>query len=288
MMNYFSTEDNSDEIQQDMAARVAESKTSFAAGMAILPQPRREAMHALYAFCRRVDDIADDGETEEERRTGLARWRIRIDKIFGNGETTNPIGRALIPAIKRYNLEKEDFLAIIDGMAMDAGAPIVAPDRATFDLYCDRVASAVGRASVRIFGDSSPAAMDVAHHLGRALQITNILRDIHEDSLRGRLYLPRENLERYDIPTNLDALTDAELPKACFDLAADAEAHFAAAWNAMEKCDLKAMTPARIMGGYYRAILKALKYQGWECIQHRVRLPTWQKLWIVLRYRFFA
>jgi squalene synthase HpnD len=273
-------------IQQDMAIRVAKSKTSFAAGMAILPAPRRAGMYALYAFCREVDDIADDLPTQAEREAGLALWRNRIEQLFATGTTPDPITAALAPCIKTYGLIEADFQDIIDGMAMDANAAIFAPDAATLDLYCDRVASAVGRASVRIFGDSSPSAMQVAHHLGRALQLTNILRDLHEDGQRGRLYLPRELLLQHGLPTNLTALQHKQLPAVCRNLAQQAALHFSAAHTAMNNCVPGAMLPARLMGGYYAAILTRLIKADWQTITQRVRLPVWQKLWIMVRYRY--
>ncbi len=277
-----------DDAQRDVAGRVAKAKTSFAAGMAALPAPRRDAMHALYAFCREVDDIADDGPTEPQRRAGLTAWRQRIDALFARDVADEAISRALLPAVAAFKLQAQDFLDIIDGMEMDAGTPIVAPDMATLDLYCDRVASAVGRASVRIFGDAGPAALRVAHHLGRALQLTNILRDLHEDGLRGRFYLPREILARHGVPSQLAALTHPDLPRVCREVAALAENHFAEAWRAMRAADRVAMTPARLMGGYYAAILRRLIAADWRDMKVRVSLPGWQKLWVLLRYRFFA
>ncbi|HUW81033.1 MAG TPA: squalene/phytoene synthase family protein, partial [Acidocella sp.] len=178
---------------QFVTALVKTSGTSFYHGMKILPAPRRDAMYAIYAFCRVVDDIADDEGALDARRAALDAWRARIGAVF-LGQTSDPITRALRTAVQTYDLREADFLAIIDGMEMDAGAPIVAPTLETLDLYCDRVASAVGRLSVRIFGDSTAAAQDVAQALGRALQLTNILRDVGEDAARGRLYLPSEYL----------------------------------------------------------------------------------------------
>ena len=277
-----------DTAQQEVTLRVTKARTSFAAGMAALPAPRRDAMHALYAFCREVDDIADDGPTEPARRAGLAAWRQRIDALFAHGVADHAISRALGPAIAAFKLAAQDFYDIIDGMEMDAGAPIVAPDLATLDLYCDRVASAVGRASVRIFGDASPTAMQVAHHLGRALQLTNILRDLHEDGQRGRFYLPHEILTRHDVPLNLTALHHPNLPEVCRDVAHIAEDHFTTAWQAMRIADHTAMTPARLMGGYYAAILQRLIAADWRDMKSRVSLPGWQKIWILLRYRFLA
>lgn len=273
-------------VQSAMAAQVKRAKTSFAAGMAALPAPRRDAMHALYAFCRTVDDIADDLPTQAERDAGLALWRARIAKLFRDKVAEDSITTALLPAVAAYGLIETDFQAIIDGMAMDAGAPILAPDRAALDLYCDRVASAVGRVAVRIFGDARPQAMQVAHHLGRALQLTNILRDLQEDGARGRLYLPRELLLEHGLPADLSALQHPGLPAVCRALAEQAAAHFTAAHQAMQACTPAAMRPARIMGGYYAAILRRLRQSDWQDITRRVRLAPWEKLWIMLRYRY--
>ncbi len=273
-------------LQQDMRRRVAAAKTSFAAGMDALPPPRRAAMHALYAFCRAVDDIADDLPTRAERFAGLATWRQNIIRLFRYRQVDDPITAALLPAVSEFGLIERDFQDIIDGMAMDADAPIVAPDAATLDIYCDRVASAVGRVSVRIFGDSSPEAMQVAHHLGRALQMTNILRDLHEDSQRGRLYLPREDLLAHGLPAGLEALEHPQLAAVCCELAVQAATHYKSADTAMRLCSRRTMTPARLMAAYYDAILRRLQRDGWRDIRRRVKLPAWHKVWIILRYRY--
>lgn len=273
--------------QQAMAevkAKVNASHTSFQAGMAILPKARREAMYAVYAFCREVDDIADDGATSQERAAGLQQWRKRIADLF-RGKPSDTITSALEPAVQRFGLVEEDFQAIIDGMVMDV-AVIRAPSEDMFDLYCDRVASAVGRVSVRIFGDSSPQAMQVSHHLGRALQTTNILRDLKEDASRGRLYLPVELLSQNGIISRQpeEVLRDPRVRQACRDLSRRADEHFRAADKAMASCKRWAMRPARIMRGYYAAILEQLKAGEWRDLSQRGSLPKWQKLLIVLRY----
>ena len=172
-------------------AIVRAAGTSFYRGMRVLPADRRAAMYAVYAFCREVDDIVDDEGDFAGKVPLLAAWRARIAGLY-RGEADGPVTRVLLAAVARYGLRAEDFVAVIDGMQMDAETVIVAPDLATLDLYCDRVAAAVGRLSVRAFGDASPAADRVAFALGRALQLTNILRDVAEDAARGRLYLPRE------------------------------------------------------------------------------------------------
>jgi squalene synthase HpnD len=263
---------------------VRDAGTSFYRGMRMLPPDRRQAMYAIYAFCRIVDDIADEDGALADKRAGLAAWRERVARLY-RGEADDAVTRVLRVAARRFALRPEDFLAVIDGMQMDAEAAIVAPDLATLDLYCDRVAGAVGRLSVRAFGDASAAADRVAGALGRALQLTNILRDIHEDSARGRLYLPREYLEQAGVPADPQrALQAAGLASVCAHVAALAHRHFADAERAMAACDRRAMKPARLMGATYAAILARLERRGWDRPEQRVSLPRWRKLWLALRY----
>ena len=168
------------------------SGSSFYAAMRILPSSQRRAMFEIYRFCRAVDDIADGHGDRSARLAELARWRTDIDALYA-GKPPRRV-RALVEPVRAFDLQRDDFLSIIDGMEMDARADIRAPDLATLDLYCDRVACAVGRLSVRVFGMSAQGGAPLAFHLGRALQLTNILRDLDEDADRGRLYLPLEVL----------------------------------------------------------------------------------------------
>jgi squalene synthase HpnD len=269
-----------DEVERLVRA----SGTSFYRGMRILPPDRRMAMYAIYAFCRLVDDIADEEAPLAEKRRGLDGWRARIESLAA-GRADDEVTRVLLPAGQKFALRREDFLAVIDGMQMDAESVIVAPDLATLDLYCDRVASAVGRLSVRAFGDASPAADEVAHHLGRALQLTNILRDIGEDAARGRLYLPREILNEAGVPADPQAaLKHPALARVCEQLTVRAKNHFARAAEAMAHCDRRAMKPARLMAASYAAILRRLERRGWQHPEDRVSVPKWEKLWIALRF----
>jgi phytoene synthase len=271
----------------EVKARVGAAKSSFFLAMRLLPEARRDAMFAIYAFCREVDDIADEPGTDGEKRVGLAEWRDEIERIYA-GTPTKLIGRALVEPVRRFGLLRQDFLAVIDGMAMDAQRDIRAPSTIELDLYCARVASAVGRLSVRVFGTWRPRADDVADELGRALQLTNILRDLDEDAERGRLYLPREALEAAGITTTEPAsvLAHPNLAQACAVVLARARGHFAAAAVAMADCPKRDMRPAAMMFGIYRATLERLARRGWAPPRAAIRVPTPLKLWIALRYGF--
>ena len=270
-----------------VVAIVRAAGTSFYRGMAILPPDRRYAMYAIYAFCRIVDDIADDAGPFEAKAPLLDAWRTRIVRLYA-GEADDPVTRVLLRGIAAFQLGREDFLAVIDGMAMDARSVIVAPDLATLDLYCDRVAAAVGRLSVRAFGDASETARLVAHHLGRALQLTNILCDVHEDAGRGRLYLPREWLEEQGVPCAAEAaFGHPRLADVCRRVAAMAHAHFRDAAAAMSRCDRQAMRPARLMGATYAAVLARLERRGWDRLDVPAPVPKWRKLLISARVMAF-
>jgi phytoene synthase len=272
-----------DRADLDEVTRIVRgSGTSFYHGMRILPPDRRFAMYAIYAFCRLVDDIADEPGPFAHKVPALDAWRARVRGLY-NGAADGPVTRVLLLAVRRYDLRIEDFMAVIDGMQMDAAAEIVAPTLAELDIYCDRVAAAVGRLSVRAFGDASPAADRVAHALGRALQLTNILRDIDEDAQRNRLYLPREYLLDADIPLHPGAAcAAANLPEVCQRVAQSAGDYFREARQAMRDCDRRAMRPARLMAAHYAAILAQLQKRGWHNRARRVRLSKWQKIWILL------
>ena len=265
-------------------ARVEAAGTSFYWAMRVLPEARRDAMFAIYAFCREVDDIADGDAAPEVKRVDLDAWRREIEALFA-GRPGTMTGRALLEPTRVFDLRRADFLAVIDGMEMDS-AEIRAPGLDELDLYCDRVASAVGRLSVRAFGVPTAAADRVAHALGRALQLTNILRDLAEDGARGRLYLPRELLEREGITATDPAtvLKHPALPRVCEALAAIAEGRFVEARAAMRDCPRRPMRPAAAMAAVYHAILGRLRRRGWRDIEREVKVPKALKLWFAFRY----
>jgi phytoene synthase len=249
----------------------AATGSSFYAGMRVLPKAEREAIFAVYGFCRAVDDIADDqGRARDERYAGLEHWRGVLDGLYaGGGE---PAG--LAGAIRRFALDKADFLAIIDGMAMDVDADICAPSLATLDLYCDRVASAVGRLAVRIFGMEAAPGIALAHDLGRALQLTNILRDIDEDAAIGRVYLPREHLEAAGIlPENpAQIVADPRLDSACRPVADMASAHFERANAILARRPAGRLLAPRLMGATYARLLRRMRAAGWAAPRRRQRV----------------
>jgi presqualene diphosphate synthase len=262
------------------------SGSSFYAAMRILPREQREAMFQIYSFCRQVDDIADSDGPRPERLAALQQWRDDIDALY-QGHPPSRL-QDYVASVRKFDLQREDFLAIVDGMEMDVLQDIRAPDNATLDLYCDRVASAVGRLSVRVFGLPRDDGILLAHHLGRALQLTNILRDIDEDAAIGRLYLPLEGLLHAGI-TSIDPLkviSDPALPKVCVPLVARARAHFEKADEVMRRNRRSLVRAPRIMSKYYRAILELLVARGFALPRTPVRLSKTARVAIVLRYAF--
>ncbi len=280
-----------DAIVTDAEARAqvrrvaARSGSSFYWPMRLLPPDRRDAMFAVYAFCRAVDDIADGELSVAEKAQALDAWRDEIRRIFG-GTPETATGRALQDAALRFGLQRSVMETIVDGVAMDATGAAVAPDMDTLVQYCNRVASAVGLLSIRIFGDDSGPAREGAIALGHALQLTNILRDVAEDADRGRCYLPRELMEEHGVAFADPATVpqDPALAAVCEDVAEVAERRFAAASEAFAACDRKALKPALAMMEVYRLLLRKLRARGWRRLDRRPRVGRLRGLWIALKY----
>jgi len=265
------------------------SNSSFYSAMRLMPKAERAAMFAIYGFCRMVDDIADDGiGTRAERAAQLRQWRADIDALYAG----NPPPRAAFLAehVARYGLRKADFLTVIDGMDMDVAEDIVAPDLKTLDLYCERVASAVGRLSIKVFGMEEGPGDALAHHLGRALQLTNILRDIDEDAGINRLYLPREYLAQAGIaiadPKAIVA--DPRIDKVCKLVARDAHTFYDGAAAVLAKRPKGRLATPRLMGAVYEEILRQTEAVGWAPPRKRVSLSKPKLLGIVLRHGLFG
>jgi len=255
--------------------------------MRILPRERRDAIFEIYSFCRAVDDVADDGGPRDQRLKQLAEWRADVDALYAG---TPPARlRGLAGPVRTFALKREDFLAIIDGMEMDVVSDIRAPDFATLDLYCDCVASAVGRLCVRVFGMEKTAGVALAFHLGRALQLTNILRDLDEDAAIGRLYLPREALRDAGITATdpAAALASPRLGEACATVVERAQAHFREADAIMHACPRSSVRTPRVMREAYRSILEGLVARGWSPPRHPIRLSRVRLGLILLRHALF-
>lgn len=260
------------------------ARSSFYLGMRVLPKARRDAMYSIYAFCRAVDDIADDQQGDRaSRAAALQQWRDDIDALYAQGDA----GQAafLAPAVAQFSLARVDFQTIIDGMAMDVAEDVRWPSAETLDLYCDRVASAVGRLSVKAFGMDDEPGLALAYHLGRALQLTNILRDIDEDAAIGRVYLSRDALAVAGIePTTPEALTtDPRIDVAARALARDAHAHFDAARKVLATRPKGHLLAPRLMETAYARLLTRMETMGWTPPRTRPRTNKLRIIFTVLR-----
>ena len=259
------------------------SGSSFYAAMRLMPKPEREAMFAIYSFCRAVDDIADDTASPRNARAqALNGWRNDIEDLYA----ARTCGRAafLSEFVRNYGLRKDDFLAVIDGMQMDVAEDICAPSLAVLDVYCDRVASAVGRLSIKVFGMDEEPGFTLAHHLGRALQLTNILRDLDEDAGIGRLYLPQEFLSEAGVTSGSakEAIADARVDAACRKVAALAHEHYSKAMRVMRARPKGRIRTPRLMGAVYSDILRKMERAGWRPPRTRVHLSKMQLIGIVI------
>jgi phytoene synthase len=263
------------------------SGTNFYYAFRILPDEKRRAIYALYAFCRTVDDCVD--EPDGEREPGLARWLAEVQRAYA-GKPETELGHELAEAVARFPIPRSAFEDIVAGCRMD----LTSRRYATFAelrVYCERVASAVGLASIEIFGYGEPRAREYAVELGLALQLTNILRDVSPDAARDRLYLPLEDLARFGVREQdlLGAALDPGKPRppGLDDLLAfeaeRARSHYAAAARLLPARDRRSMLAAEIMGAIYRAVLEEWAARGCPVGGPRVRLSKPRKLWIALR-----
>ncbi len=264
---------------------VKRSKTSFGPGMRILSKARRDGMYAVYAFCREVDDIADEGGTREEKLKALDEWREEIDRLY-DGAPQTPTGVALLTPVRAFDLPKEEFILMIEGMEMDAKGPVIAPTLTELAAYTRRVAGAAGQLSMPVFGAPKvKASDDFAISLGDALQLTNILRDIEQDAEEGRLYLPRELLEKHGCPLSpIGITTSPGLPAVRAEIAAMAREKFAASRAALKYLDWRVLRPALLMMGVYERYLDKMTARGWANGQARVGLSKIEKTAIAIRW----
>ncbi len=272
---------------QSIQAVTNQTQTSFFWAIALLRREQRFAMFSIYAYCRTIDDIADAVTDPVEQSISLNWWREEIARLYEGKNPRHPIAVALEGAVRRFNLRYEDCTAIIDGVAMDVEGPLQAPSLAMLDMYCDKVASAVGRLSVQVFGLPVSTGDHLSHTLGRALQLTNILRDIAEDAACGRLYLPCELLEAHGIAANAplaNILQHPQLPQVCGALGKMARRYFTAAEQVLAGCPRQRVKAARLMKAVYQIYLTRLEKNGFRHTAQRLSLSRWEKLRLVIRY----
>jgi phytoene synthase len=263
------------------AAVVRRSGSSFRLGMRSLVPERRRAIHAVYAFCRSVDDIADGAAPASEKRAFLSEWRRELDRLHGTPAT--PIGRELARASRRFGLPLEEFHALLDGMETDSSERIRLADDDELLMYSRRVAGSVGVLSIRIFG--LPEAESFALDLGRTLQFVNILRDVDEDAARERVYVPLSRLARLglnDAPA-VALVADPRFARVCESLAEEARAGFAAADAFLPSLDRRALKPAILMMENYRRVLDRLEARGWGRREGKLRLSPGDRLHLITR-----
>jgi len=275
-------------VSGSVADRVTRrSRSNFAYAFRILPHEKRRAIHALYSFCRLVDDCVDEEDGGGE--AGLREWEEEVDRCYA-GRPRTELGRELAEAVARFPIPRSALEDVIAGCRMDLDTRRYATF-ADLRVYCGRVASAVGLASIEIFGYESPATRDYAAALGLALQLTNILRDVAPDAVRGRLYLPSEDLARFGVgedellaaarsalaprPPRLSALLEFEVDRA--------REHYRRAADLLPAEDRRAMAPAEIMGAIYRTLLEEFARRGCPVGGPRVRLSSPRKAWVALR-----
>jgi len=267
--------------QQYCQEKAAASGSSFYYSFLFLPKPRREAITALYAFCREVDDIADECTDFQVARTKLNWWRGEIDNLY-KGQPQHPVTKALAPAVAAYDLSAEHFHEIIDGMEMDLEYNRY-QDFKQLQLYCYRVASVVGLLSAAIFGYSNRDTLKYAHDLGMAFQLTNIIRDVGEDARRNRIYLPLDELARFGV-LEKDILQgrESEQIQQLLDFQIErAEGFYDRALNALPAEDRKQQRTGLIMTAIYRTLLREIKADGaQQVLNARVSLTPLRKLWL--------
>ena len=263
--------------------KAASSGSSFYYSFMFLPPNRRRAITALYAFCREVDDVVDECQDLQIASTKLAWWRQEVAKLYA-GKPEHPVTQALVPVIAEFSAPQEQLLEIIDGMEMDLQQSRYLDFKA-LSLYCYRVASVVGLLAAEIFGYQDRKTLKYAHDLGMAFQLTNIIRDVGEDARRGRIYLPLDELKRFDVSVadilnarhsdNFQRLMEFQIERA--------ERYYAQAMAQLPAVDRKAQRPGLVMAAIYRTLLDEIRRDGCRVLNQRTSLPALRKLWIAWR-----
>lgn len=266
--------------------KVAESGTSFYYAFLFLPTQKRQAIHALYAFCREVDDVVDECEDPAVAVAKLSWWRQEV-ALLEHGQPTHPVMIALKEMRQHFDLPLEYFNEIIDGMAMDLEYSRY-PDFKSLSLYCYRVAGVVGLLSAEIFGVTDRKTLRYATELGTALQLTNIIRDVGEDARRGRIYIPVDELQQFKVPaTDIMNARETAAFKALMAFQAErAQSYYTSALEILPMADRSAQRPGLIMAAVYRTLLDEITKDGFQVLKQKTALPPLRKLWIALKTWF--
>lgn len=269
-----------DQYCQDKAAK---SGSSFYYSFLFLPPQQRQAITALYAFCREVDDVVDECKDTNVARIKLQWWREEIGRVF-SGTSRHPVSQALAGAIGNYNLPQEHFLEIITGMEMDLDHQGYA-SFTDLMLYCHRVASIVGLMSAEIFGYQDRNTLKYAHELGMAFQLTNILRDVREDAMLGRIYLPLDELERFGVtPEDITRFRTTDKMRGLFKFQAErAHQYYTQAYAHLPDIDRYPQRSGLIMSAIYLSTLEEIEKDSFNVLERRVSLTPLRKLWIAWR-----
>jgi len=260
--------------------KAAASGSSFYYSFLFLPPERRRAITALYAFCREVDDVVDECSDTQLARTKLAWWRMEIGKLF-QGEPSHPVTKALRPSIEAFGVNEKQLNEIIDGMEMDLTQTRYL-DFAGLERYCYHVAGAVGLLAAGIFGYSNPRTLEYAKNLGTAFQLTNIIRDVGEDARKNRIYLPVDELKRFDVPAAdlLQARYSGAFAELMKFQAARANDFYRKAFDALPAEDRRTQRAGLIMAAIYRATLAEVERDGFKVLTQRTSLTPLRKLWL--------
>ncbi|MEO7941055.1 MAG: presqualene diphosphate synthase HpnD [Burkholderiaceae bacterium] len=275
---------NPQDYVQDKAAG---SGSSFYYAFLFLPPPKRAAITAFYAFCREVDDVVDDMVDPGVAATKLAWWQTEIARAFA-GQPSHPVMRALMPSAELFHIEERHLLAVIEGCQMDLQQTRYL-DFVALQRYCHLVAGVVGEVAAGIFGQTEPATTRYAHTLGLALQLTNIIRDVGEDAMRGRIYLPIDDMQRFDVKAHeiLQRSADPQFRQRFAQLmqfqAQRAHGLYDEAFALLPIADRRAQKPGLMMASIYRSLLREIERDNFAVLHQRVSLTPLRKLWLAWR-----
>ena len=265
---------------------VKKSGTSFFWSMSLLPRAKRNAMYTIYAFFRHIDDIVDGDAPQEEKMELLEAWRQELDNIYDKKVPTTEIGRKIYKNCMRFKLPKEEFIKMIDSISMDLPNPVQAPTMDKFIKYCRGVAGVPGSLSLRIFGCSDEKLIEeLAVSLGNALQITNILRDVKEDAMAQRLYIPEEILKHAGIKSKdpLSVVVDKNLAIAREELAKVADKDYKKAFELIKNLDRSTAKPVKAIAYIYRQYFDIMNNRGWEIISPKPHIGKFKKFCLALK-----